>query len=147
MRPRDVAIAGVVALALAAAVEGVRSAAVGTWRLVSGQRHIIATADPPPASQADTEGRAGAGADAAVEMYASALALERACPRWRVNDAAVAYTFSAIGVSIDDLRPGGRLNEKFEHGGAEARAVAGFGRDPACQAAAKFGESGWMLRN
>jgi len=134
---RNIAIAGFIALSLVMVVDVVRAA----WRATFGAPPDTARSATPATSDAPI-----ADASAAVDMYGMIVAASRACPQWRVNEGAIALTFLKLGIAVDDLKPGGRLNGRFLDALKEASTT--LSRDPtgACEGAAKtFVAAGWLV--
>ena len=134
---RNIAIAGFIALSLVMVVDVVRAA----WRATFGapsEAARSATTATPDAPIAD--------ASAAVDMYGKIVAATRACPQWKVNEGAITLTFLKFGIAVDDLKPGGRFNDRFQDALKENSTT--FSRDPkgACETATKaLLAAGWFV--
>ena len=134
---RNIAIAGFIALSLVMAVDVVR----GVWRATFGA--------PSEAARSATTATSDASivdADAAVDMYGKIVAATRACPQWKVNEGAITLTFLKFGIAVDDLKPGGRFNGRFQDAINENSTT--FSRDPkgACETATKaLLAAGWFV--
>lgn len=134
---RNVAIAGFIALSLVMVVDVVRAA----WRATFGAAPEAARSATTATSDAPI-----ADAPAAVDMYGKIVAATRACPQWKVNEGAITLTFLKLGIAIDDLKPGGRFNDRFQDALKESSTT--FARDPkgACETATKaFLAVGWFV--
>ncbi len=134
---RNIAIAGFIALSLVMAVDVVRA----VWRASFGAPPDTARSATPATPDAPI-----ADASAAIDMYGKIVAANRVCPQWRVNEGAITLTFLKFGIAVDDLKPGGRFNGRFQDALKESSTA--FSRDPkgACETATKaLLAAGWFV--